>query len=923
LAICLSGLLAARAGAVGFVPGSFHYKLHATVPVRTVEEEFPPFQRAPDGGALIAAPSVAQAGEHADLTVTSGLKVSDSEAVLDGTEIPQEVVAELPPGPLVELGATPPCTRAQFLASVAETPGGCPPASQVGIANAIFGGALTNRSIPLYKLAPAHGHLITFGFPYELVFQRAGVQMNLDLRADGDYGLTLSSRQVSLNKFVPAPFLTVWGVPAAPAHDFERWDPQTLRWGASLTGPQLPVIANAADCEAGTREARARLRYWSAPETWLPEDPEDPAYRSLVPAPEGCERLVFAPAAELSPSAGRGSEPTGLDLRLQLPRNLDPAGLEAPPLAAAALALPAGMSVNPGVADGLAGCTPEQVGLEAGGTPAAPARFGAGEAHCPAAAKIGEGRVETPIAEAPIEADVFLATPFRNPFHSPLALYLVLPGPGFTAKLAVEVEADPQSGRLRAKIDSLPPLPMTAAELHLDGGPRAPLAPPKGCGEGSTELALTPWSAPASGPPARIVSSYAYSDGCGGTPPQLLAGSSEAIAGSRSPFVLHLRGSEIGAFSISLPPGLAPGVRGVDRCGTAEIARAEARQAPGGGATERRDPSCPAGSRVGSLRFGVGSGPSPLTVAGGLYLAGPYGGSPVSLVAITPALAGGSESDPLFDLGTVVERVALAVDPRSGALSARVGPPPRRIGGIPLGIESIEAIVDRPGFMRNPTRCADMVVAARVEGVAAGPATPDTAFRVNGCGDLPFAPQLQAGLGGGRHLALRIGLRAKPGEAAIAAARLLVPDVGLFHPGRRRGEIGRASAWSDLFDRHLSGPVYLRPRPPGPPELDLALGPERELEIAGRVLRRPSGVRIDLTRLPDVGLTKLAVHLRGGQRGLLVGSGDRCGPRGTATARLFTYGGTVRSTRELLGSPCPASRRRPGPDRKIVKGTEE
>ena len=949
VAVVLIALPVARARADGIVPGSFSYKLHATVPLKTEEEFFPPFQRLPDVNGLFGAPFTQQAGEHADMSVLAGLKVSSTGAVLDGSEVPEETVTELPPGPIVDIGDVQPCTHTQFFNTIYEIAGGCPVASQVGVASVIFGGALTDRTYPLYKLAAAQGHLATLGFPYELISQPTGIRMNVDLRAGGDYGLTLSSSQIALPKFVPGPFLTIWGAPAAPAHDSERWDPLTRAWGASLSGPQAPLVANAAACDVGTLEARERLRYWSAPERWLPEDPEDLAFRSFVPPPEGCDRLSFAPQGEVSPAEGQAGDPAGLALKLRLPRAAAPDLLESPPLMGAALTLPAGMSVNPAAADGLAGCAPAQIGLESGTVAGSvPVRFSAAEAGCPAASEVGEGVVDTPLAEGPLAGKIYFATPYRNPFGSLLALYLVFPGPGFTVKLAVEVKAEP-GGRLEASVAPLPPLPADSVRLSLAGGPRAPLAPPPGCGEGAIELSLTPWSAPQSGPPARIVSRYSYAaaagDRCAGasqSPAELLAGSTVADAGHSSPFVLRLRGSELGAFTVNLPPGLSARVRGVGRCGEVEIERAEAREEPGGGLAERQDPSCPPSSRVGSLLVGAGPGPAPLAVAGEAYLAGPYGGAPFSLVTITPALAGGTAGDPLFDLGTVVDRVALNIDRRSGALSARVGTAPRVIDGIPLRIGDVRLDLDRPGFVRNPSRCAKTAVTALVESSGGGATAPTSSFRVGGCDRLGFRPKLQVGPVRGRapgaRPAVRAVLRAKPGEAAITAARIVLPASERLDRGRLGGGCeaipvgpgdcpkaairGHATAWSGLLGRALSGPVYLRSRAGARPELVLALGGEAQIEIPARIRLRRGRVQLELSRLPDLQLTKLVVGLRGGRRGFLVNSRDLCEAPGEVIARLVSTAGGRRIDRTRFGSRCPPARGHSEPNRQISKRTE-
>lgn len=949
VAIALIALPVDRARANGILPGSFSYKLHATVPLEEEEEFFPPFQRLPDVGGLYGAPFTQQAGEHADMSILVGLKVSSTDAVLDGSEVPEETATELPPGPILDIGDVQPCTHTQFLNTILESAGGCPVASQVGVASAIFGGALTDRTYPLYKLGATQGHLATLGFPYALISQLTGIRMNVDLRADGDYGLTLTSSQISMAKFVPAPFLTIWGVPMAPVHDFERWNPQTRAWGESLDRAQGLLVANAMACDAGTLEARERLRYWGAPERWLPEDPEDLAFRSFVPSPARCDRLGFAPQGEISPVEGQAGAPAGIDLRLRLPRAADPDLLESPPLKGAVLTLPAGMSVNPAAGDGLAGCAPDQIGLESGpAAGSAPVRFSAAEADCPAASEVGEGVVDTPLAEGPLAGKIYVATPYRNPFGSLLALYLVLPGPGFTAKFAVEVKAEPGSGRLQASLAQLPPLPVDSVRLSLAGGPRAPLAPPPGCGEGALELSLTPWSAPESGPPAMIVSRYSYAavagDRCAGASrpsPELLAGSTVADAGHWSPFVLRLRGSELGAFTVDLPSGLSARVRGVGRCGEGEIERAGARGEPGGGLAERQNPSCPASSRVGSLLVGAGPGPTPLALAGEVYLAGAYRGAPFSLVMITPALAGGTAGDPLFDLGTVVDRVALDIDRRNGALSARVGALPRAIDDIPLRIGDVRLVLDRPGFVRNPTRCAKMTVTARVEG-SAGATAPGSDFRVSGCNHLNFRPQLRVAPAGGRapgaRPAARAVLKARPGEAAIATARITLPASERLDRGRLGGgcEVvplgpggcpqtairGHATAWSGLLGHRLSGPAYMRSRAGARPELVLALGGELQMEIPAQIRLTRGRVQLEFSRLPDLQLTKLVVGFWGGRRGFLVNRRDLCEAPGEAIARLVSGGGDLRVSRSRFGGPCPVRSGNSEPNQKIAKKTE-
>ena len=101
----------------------------------------------------------------------------------------------------------------------------------------------------------------------------------------------------------------------------------------------------------------------------------------------------------------------------------------------------------------------------------------------------------------------------------------------------------------------------------------------------------------------------------------------------------------------------------------------------------------------------VGPAPDPFWVTGGkVYLTGPYVGAPFGLSIVNPAKA-----DP-FNLGNVIVRAKLEVDPHTAALTATTdesGPYaiPHILDGIPTDIRTIDAVIDRPGLHVQPTNC--------------------------------------------------------------------------------------------------------------------------------------------------------------------------------------------------------------------------
>ena len=104
----------------------------------------------------------------------------------------------------------------------------------------------------------------------------------------------------------------------------------------------------------------------------------------------------------------------------------------------------------------------------------------------------------------------------------------------------------------------------------------------------------------------------------------------------------------------------------------------------------------------------LGAGPDSISATGHEYLAGPYKGAPFDLVAITPAVSGP------FDLGVVVLRQGLYVDPHTAQATVKSDPIPTVIDGVPLDVRRVAVHIDGVGgnnkFIFNPTSCAPLAV---------------------------------------------------------------------------------------------------------------------------------------------------------------------------------------------------------------------
>jgi hypothetical protein len=308
---------------------------------------------------------------------------------------------------------------------------------------------------------------------------------------------------------------------------------------------------------------------------------------------------------------------------------------------------------------------------------------------------------------------------------------------------------------------------------------------------------------------------------------------------------------------------------------------------------------------------------------GKAYLAGPYKGAPFSLAIVTPALAGP------FDLGNVVVRNALYVNPETVQITAKSDPIPTILQGIPLDVRDIRVNVDRPGFTLNPTNCEPMAITAQVTGASGAVANLSNRFQVGECAALGFKPKLKIQLHGGTRRAayqrLTATVTAKPGEANIARAAVTLPHseflaqehirtvctrVQFAADNCPKGSIyGKARAVTPLLDEPLEGPVYLRSSDNPLPDLVVALkGPESqpiEVELAGRTDSVHGGIRNTFDVVPDAPVSKFTLQLFGGKKSLIVNSRDLCqGPKQRATVRFSGHNGMVRDFRPVVKNDC-------------------
>jgi hypothetical protein len=855
----------------------------------------------------------------------------------DGLIVPDQLVKDLnvslPSGLIGNPTAASQCSISvlqQFTHIVGQAKD-CPASSQVGTLDLDtehdFFGFIPK--IPIYNMVPQAGLPAQFGFNYAQVVS----VIDNTVRTGSDYGLDSGLSNIASALPVLSSKLTLWGVPSDPSHNGDRHCFYYAPLGCASSGDLRPLFTNPTSC-SGPQTVTARADSWQNRGQYVTKT-------DTLPALTGCDKLQFKPSLSLQPDTSAADSPSGLDVDMRVPQDglKDPSGLGSAHLRKAVVTLPAGFSLNPAAADGLNACSAAQVGLN-----------DASEPRCPDASKVGTAKITTPLLADPLEGSLYLARQDDNPFHTLLSGYLVAEGSGVLIKLPGRFDADPATGQLTATFDNNPQQPFTDLKLHFFGGAHGVLATPQTCGTFTTTASLTPWSAPDSGAPVSLSDPFAITSGPNGTGcvsdlgqrplnPGFSAGTSNSQAGAYSPFVLRLTRSDgeqnISRVDTTLPPGLLGKLAGVTQCSDAALVSISAAQGTGQG--ELANPACPANSLVGSTSVGSGVGPSPFYVSGKAYLAGPYKGAPFSLALVTPAVAG-----PL-DLGTVVVRAGLYIDPITAQVTVKSDPIPTIVDGIPLRIRDIRVNTDRPGFTLNPTSCDPMAVTGQVVGSDGATPTVSSRFQAGGCQALGLSPKLAIALTGkgqttdDKHPGVHATVSQTGGQANLKKVTVSLPlslaldpdnaqalcefaDGSKIDPVCPKGSIvGQATARTPILDQPLTGPVYfvknIRKDPKSGREIRTL--PKLVIPLTGQ-----NGIRLNLVgtsnvvdnhlvttfdNIPDAPVSDFTLDIAGGKSGILVVSGtDICKASQVATQQINGQNAKQLNANVYLQTPaCP------------------
>jgi hypothetical protein len=840
----------------------------------------------------------------------------DGEPVGQTKNVRVDIPAGLTPNPR----AVPTCTDLQLRTLSGGRPA-CPVASQVGVVRLRIRGTIpllfllgSRRTIdvqvPVYNMTRAADQVARFAFNPGQAPGASQLGAENGVRQDlspveiiggvrpGDAGLFFTIPRIPQNPALVKSRLIFWGVPGANANNAQRGlattdiiglDPLTGAGVGLITGPTPGGLTvndkTTAFLSMPTSCAGQQTSTLSA--TSYAGETRNDSYTTPVGVEE-CDGVPFGAGMDLGPTQVTRDSPSGLDVSLKVPQSQDAGTRATAHVKDVSLTLPPGATISPSVANGLETCSE------------AAFKKGTNEAiACPAASRVGSASITTPLLDQPLAGNVYLGDPQPGDRYR---LLFNADGPGFSIRLTGSVKPDPKTGQLTTVVQNAPQLPFSDLTLHFDDGPRSVIATPQTCDTATGTASLTPWSGTAPATPSANLNVTGCEGGFNFAPS--FGAKASPKAGAFQPLSVAFGRNDGDQFlekiAVDLPPGLLAKIKGVPRCSDAQVAAV----------------SCPASSRVGTAGVQAGPGSAPYGLSGPVYLTNAYGGGNFGFATIIRAIAGP------YDLGNVVVRQAIKIDPNDAHVSVVSDPLPQIQEGIPLRLRALELNVNRAGFTRNPTSCGAKTLTANLGSPNGGTAQRTTSLTFADCAKQKFAPKLQLSFTGkkdmkaGRNPGVTAKVTQKEGEAGIKYTTVALPkSVSLASSNANSlcdtaaalqdkcGDntiVGSASAETPILGTKLTGPVYFvkgqRTTATGKvvstlPTLFVKLKGEATIYLRATTAVSKGRLTTTFPAIPDAPLTNFTLNIKSGKGGIINANADLCARRQRGSARLASHSG--------------------------------
>ena len=453
-------------------------------------------------------------------------------------------------------------------------------------------------------------------------------------------------------------------------------------------------------------------------------------------------------------------------------------------------------------------------------------------------------------------------------------------------------------------------------------------------------------------------SSFAIESGPGGSPcpssplpfaPSLIAGSTTDQAGGFTNFSLLLQNADaqqrIGALQFKVPEGLSGMISKVALCPEPQAEQG----------------TCSAASQIGHATVAAGPGPYPLVIPqpgeppAAIYLTGPYQGAPFGLSIVTPVIVGP------FNLGTNVVRAKVEVDPHTAQITVTTDPSgphaiPAILDGVPTDLRTIDTVIDRPGFMFNPTDCNPMAFSGTATSTQGATAPISSHFQVGSCRSLEFKPDLKVSTSGKTSRADGASLTAKliyptgplganqaSSQSNIARVKVELPKqlpsrlktlqkaclAATFEANPANcpaaSVVGHATAITPVLPVPLTGPAYFVSHGGEAfPSLIVVLqGYGVTVDLVGSTFISKHGITSSTFKtVPDVPVSTFELTLPEGPFSALAAHGNLCTIKKLAMPTEFfaQNGATIHQSTLIKATGCPKKQTHKTHQRKHKKG---
>jgi hypothetical protein len=305
------------------------------------------------------------------------------------------------------------------------------------------------------------------------------------------------------------------------------------------------------------------------------------------------------------------------------------------------------------------------------------------------------------------------------------------------------------------------------------------------------------------------------------------------------------------------------------------------------------------------------------------------------LSVVVPAVAGP------FNLGNVVVRAAVSVDPHTAQITVSSDPLPTILQGIPLDVRTVNVSIDRPGFMFNPTSCASLAVTGALSSVQGASAPVSSHFQAANCQGLPFKPVFSVSTQAktSKHSGASLTVKGKfpTGNANIHSVAVVLPKqlparlttiqqacpeaTFAANPAScpAGSDIGVATATTPILATPVVGPAYLVSHGGAafPDIVAILQGEGVTVDLVGSISIKKGITSSDFETVPDAPISTFQLSLPEGPHSGLAAvlpakaKGNMCG---TSLTMPFTItgqnGAQLKQNVKIQVTGCPAPKKK-------------